>query len=121
MRNYARVLFALAALSNFAVAIVLLLRPAWVPLDPASGTNAALANLCASMIAFFGAIYVALARDPARHRLFIAPMAAGKILATAAIIGTWLAGEISSALPLLMLGDVAFALLFLDYLRRTRA
>jgi len=43
------------------------------------------------------------------------------VLAVATATWHWLAGDLSWPLPLLISGDLVFALLFVDYLRRTRA
>jgi hypothetical protein len=104
MNAYARWLFAVAAAANLLVAAAMSLGQAWfvaiLVLDPISGTNVVLV-------------------DPARYRPLIAIGAWGKLAA----VGTVLVGALTAPhlwrLFALISGDVAFAALFLDYLRRT--
>jgi hypothetical protein len=125
MKPYARWLFGIAAALNFLVAVGLLfLRPWLAPLlglDPITGTNLVLVNFAGTMIGLFGYGYLRIARDPARFRPFIHYSAIGKLLAVAGAAWPWLSGAIPSTIPLAMSGDVVFALLFIDYLRRTPA
>jgi len=58
--------------------------------------------------------------DPVRFRPFIGLSAFGKLAAAIGVALPWLAGAIDARLPALDGGDVIFAALFLDYLRRTR-
>jgi len=124
MRIYARWLFGAAAAFNFAVAGGLVfVRPLVGPalhLDPVSGSNLLLLYLTGLFIALFGYAYALIAADPVKHRVFIPFGALGKLLAAACITWTWIAGDVPVRLPMLAGGDVMFALLFLDYLRRTR-
>ncbi len=71
-------------------------------------------------IATFGYAYLRIAQDPRRYRPFIELGAIGKLLAVAAVAWPWLAGDIGWRLPLLVSADLVFALLFIDFLRRTR-
>jgi hypothetical protein len=122
--SYAGMLFGTAAFANFAVAFaVLFLRPTWAPLvglDPITGTNLVFMYLAAFMIATFGYAYARIAQDPRRFRPFIELGAIGKLLAVAATTGPWLAGQIGWQIPFVVGGDLVFALLFIDFLRRTR-
>ena len=123
--SYARTLFGVAAFFNFAAAGALLfLRPAFGPrvgLAPIAGTNLVFVYMTAFLIATFGWAYARVAQDPRRFRPFIELGAIGKLLAVAAATGPWLAGEIGWQLPFVVGGDLVFALLFIDFLRRTRA
>jgi len=123
--SYARMLFGIAAFFNFVVAIALLfLRPMFGPLvslDPVAGTNLVFVYMAAFLIGTFGYAYARIAQNPRRYRPFIELGAIGKLLAVVAVTGPWLAGEVGWQLPLVVSGDVVFALLFIDFLRRTRS
>ena len=124
MRAYARWLFGTAAVLNIAVGGGLLfLRPWLGPLlgfDPTGGTNLVLANLAGALVVAFGGAYACAAADPARYRTYIQLGTIGKLLAVAAVVWPWLAGAVSWTLPAPALADVAYALLFWDFLRRSR-
>jgi hypothetical protein len=124
MQTYTRVLFGTAALFNFAVAAGLwFMRPALerlLQLDPVTGTNVALIKITAVLIAGFGVAYACAAWDARRYRPFIWLGALGKLAVVATAAGSWLLGEVGAQLPALAGGDLLFAILFLDYLRRTR-
>jgi hypothetical protein len=119
------VLFGTAALFNFAVAGGLLfLRPQLTPLlalEPASGSNLLLLYMTIAFIALFGYAYACVARDRVRYRPYIALGAIGKLMMVAVTALTWLSGAIGAQLPSLAAGDLLFAALFIQYLRRTRA
>ena len=122
--SYARTLFGTAAFFNFAAAGALLfLRPVLAPLaglEPVVGTNLVFLYMTAFLIATFGWAYARIAQDPRRFRPFIELGAIGKLLAVVAATGPWLAGEVRWPLPFVVSGDLVFALLFIDFLRRTR-
>ena len=122
--SHARKLFGTAALFNFLVALALLfLRPQLGPLvrlDPVTGTNVVFVYLAAGLVAVFGYAYVRIAQDPERFRPFIELGVIGKLLAVGAVTWPWLTGEVGWQLPLVVSGDAVFALLFIDFLRRTR-
>ncbi|HLY39115.1 MAG TPA: hypothetical protein VKU61_13815 [Candidatus Binatia bacterium] len=124
MESYARRLFGIAALANFLFAFVLLfLRPvlaSLVGLDPVAGTNRVFVYLTGTLVGAFGYAYLRVAGDPRRFRPFVELGAIGKLLAVTAATVPWLAGEIGWRLPFLIGGDLVFALLFIDYLRRTQ-
>jgi hypothetical protein len=119
----ARWLFGLAAAANFAVAAWLGLTRglfvALLDLDPITGTNAVLADLAAVLIASFGYGYLRIALDPVRFRPLIHVGALGKLAAVAAVFTAALTLPHLWRLFALVGGDVVFAILFLDYLRRT--
>lgn len=125
MTGYARWLFGVSAATNLAVSGALLFFASFVArrlaLDPIVGTNVVLFNFAAMMIGLFGYAYVRVALDPDRFRPLIHVTAIGKLLAFVSAALPWLTGIISSRLPVLLSADVVFALLFFDYLRRTRA
>lgn len=124
MRHYPRWLFGISAATNLAVSSALLLFGSFVArrlaLDPVVGTNVVLFNFAGAMIGLFGYAYIRVAVDPVRFRSLIHVTAIGKLLAFASAGLPWLTGIISSRLPVLLSADVVFAVLFFDYLRRTR-
>jgi len=122
MMQYARRLFIPAALFNWlAGGGLLLLGDLMGPLlklDPATGTNLALRDMGLALVILFGIAYWRIAFDPSRFRPYIELGILGKGLVVLALYGHWFAGHISWQLPALAFGDVVFALLFLDFLRR---
>jgi len=124
MTRYARWLFGISAATNLAVSVALLAFGSFVArrlaFDPIVGTNVVLFNFAGMLIGLFGYAYVRVAMDPVRFRPFIHLTAIGKLLAFASAALPWLTGIIPSRLPILMSADVIFAILFFDYLRRTR-
>jgi hypothetical protein len=124
MRAYARWLFGLAAAFNLLVGLLLLfLRPflaGLVHLSPLVGTNIVTANLTGMFVALFGCAFAMVALDPAEYRPFITLGAIGKLLAVVCVFIPWFMGVIPAVLPSLVAGDFVFAILFLDFLRRTR-
>lgn len=125
MQTYARWLFGTAATFNILVGLSLVfLRPllqARLGIEPAEGANLVFANLAGLLAALLGVIYAMIARDPDRYRPIIVLAALGKLTAVALVVTPWLRGELGPQLPALVMGDALYALLFLDYLRRTRA
>ena len=123
--TYARALFATAGAFNFLVGVsLLLLRPWVVPLlslDPIEGSNAALVNVASTMVIVFGYASLRAAADPRRFRTYIELGLIGKLLVLPAAAWPWLTGAAGWQLPALASGDLVFALLFWDYLRRTRS
>lgn len=124
MERYARWLFGTAALFNFVAGLSLLfLRPLIGPylrLDAAAGTNLVFVDFTGAIIALFGFGYLRLARGPAEYRPYISFSVIGKSLAVLCVAYAWTVGAISWVLPLLVSADIVFAILFLDFLRRTR-
>ncbi len=122
--RYARWLFGISAATNLAVSGALLVFGTFVArrlaLDPIVGTNVVLFNFAGVIIGLFGYIYVRVAMEPIRFRPLIHVTAIGKLLAFASAAVPWLTGIIPSRLPMLLSADVIFAILFFDYLRRTR-
>ena len=124
MEAYARVLFGVAGVVNLLVGVSILW--AWnslaplLQLDPVSGPNLWLVYFAGSMVGLFGIVYLLIAHDPQTYRPCIAIFTAGKIMAFACALAVWLSGASSSArFTILLSGDVVFAALFIDYLRRT--
>ena len=123
MIAHARWLFGIAAGASLLVAgamslgqslFVVVLR-----LDPIVGTNVVLVDLAAVLIGAFGYGYARIAFDPARYRPLIAIGAWGKLAAVATVLLGAIIGPHLWRLFALVSGDVVFAVLFLDYLRRT--
>ncbi len=125
MTNYARWLFGIAAAANLLVAASMSLGQRWfvalLGLDPITGTNVVLVDLAAVLIAAFGYGYPRIALDPVRFRPLMALGAWGKLAAVATVLAGALAVPHLWRLFALVSGDVVFALLFLDYLRRKPA
>jgi hypothetical protein len=125
MNAYAGKLFRIAALFNFIVGgSLIFLRPRLGPLlhlDPVTGTNIAIFNLAGALIATFGYAYWRAGQDPKTYRAYIELGVFGKLLAVAVVTATWMAGLTDARIPGLVAGDLVFAGLFVDYLRRTRA
>jgi len=124
MKTYARWLFGAAAVANLGFAVVLVVGKvqlaALFGLDPIAGTNIVFANLAAALIAAFGYGYARIALDPIGFRPLIHLGAGGKLVAVAV---AWIAAARDPhavRLAALISGDAVFAVLFLDYLRRTR-
>jgi hypothetical protein len=122
MTNYARWLFGIAAAANLLVAASMSLGQRWfvtlLGLDPITGTNVVLTDLAAVLIAAFGYGYARIAVDPAGFRPLIALGAWGKLAAVATVLVGALSVPHLWRLFALISGDVVFALLFLDFLRR---
>jgi hypothetical protein len=125
MKTYARVLFGTAALFNVLVGLNLVLLRYWfqspaLHLDPIGGTNLVLANLAGLLVISFGYAYARVAGDPVKFRPYIHLGAIGKLLAVAGTVWPWWIGAVPWKLPALVGIDLIYAVLFLDYLRRTR-
>jgi hypothetical protein len=124
MKTYARWLFGTAALFNISIALNLLVLRYWVvsplmPLDPIRGTNVLFANFSGAFVGLFGIVYVLIAIDPAKYRLYIPLGAVGKLLAVACAAAAWLMGAVPWQMPATTGVDLVYAVLFFDYLRRT--
>jgi len=91
-----------------------------LPLDPIGGTNLVLANLAGLLVASFGYDYARVAGDPVTFRPYIHLGAIGKLLAVAGVVWPWWIGAVSWKLPALVGIDLIYAILFLDFLRRTK-
>jgi len=122
--SYTRGLFGVAAVFNFVVAAGLLfLRPqftALLQMEPVTGSNTVVANLAGALVGVFGYAYARVAGDAGRYRVYVELGTIGKLLVVPAAALPWLAGEVGWQLPLLACGDLLFAALFWDWLRRTR-
>lgn len=122
--RYTRALFGSAAAFNFAVAAGLLfLRPqmaALMHMEPATGSNVVVANLAGVLVGVFGYAYARVAGDPRRYRAYAELGAIGKLTVLPAAAIPWLNGDIGWQLPLLACGDLFYAALFIDWLRRNR-
>jgi len=124
MSGYARWLFGIAAAANLLVALAMSLgQPLFVAvlaLDRISGTNVILVDLAAVLIAGFGYGYARIALDPVLNRPLIGVGALGKLAAVATVFAGALADPHLWRFFALIGGDLAFVLLFFDYLHRTR-
>ncbi len=116
MNTYARWLFGTAAVFLFLRAIFL----RRIGFDPVEGSNIVVADLVGAFVALFGYCFLLVAIDAAKYRPYVSLGAIGKLLAIACVVLPWLTGTTRARPPLLLGGDLIFALLFLDYLRRTR-
>ncbi len=124
MDTYARKLFSISAAFNFAVAAGLLfLRGGLFPLlglDPVAGADLALPYIAAALVASYGYAYACLAYDARKYRVYIPLGIIGKLMVFGAVCSLWRSGDVSWRLPGFVSADLVFALLFVDYLRRTR-
>ncbi len=124
MKRYARWVFGLAGTGNLLAAAAMTLGQApfvdWMGLDRPTGTNAILFALVGLLVGLFGAGHWQVALDPDRFRPLIWLGIVGKLAAA----GLTLAGAL--AMPhlwrffALVSGDIVLAILFADYLRRSR-
>ena len=123
MSRYARWLFGVAAAANLTVALAMSLGQPWfvgvLALDPITGTNVILVDLAAVLIGGFGYGYARIALDPVRYRPLIGVGALGKLAAVATVLAGALTLPHLWRLFALIGGDLVFAALFLDYLRRS--
>ena len=125
MKTYARWLFGTAAFFNLLAGCNLVFLRYWVqtpllPLDPIGGTNLVLANLAGLLVASFGYAYARVAGDPVTFRPYIHLGVIGKLLAVAGVVWPLWIGAVSWKLPALVGIDLIYAILFLDFLRRTK-
>lgn len=122
--SYTRLLFGTAALFNFIVALGLLTASSQVSaqlgLGAATAGSVVLSNLSGALVGVFGYAYARVAMDPLRYRVYAELGAIGKLTVLPAAGVPWALGYIGWELPLLASGDLVFALLFIDWLRRTR-
>jgi hypothetical protein len=88
MEGYARLVFSVAAVFNFAVAGAALAAGATLlatlGLEPATGTNVVFVDITALMIGVFGFSYACVAYDPHAYRPYISLGVIGKLLVVAA-------------------------------------
>jgi hypothetical protein len=123
MTAYGRWLFGMAAAANLLVAASMSVAQrcfvAILALDPITGTNVILVDLAALLIATFGYGYACIALDLPRFRPLIGIGSLGKLAAVGLVLFGALTDPNLWRLFALVSGDVVFAGLFLDYLRRT--
>jgi hypothetical protein len=124
MDSYGRKLFAIAAAFNFVVAATLMfLSGGLFPLlglDPVAGANLTLPCVAAALVASYGYAYACVAYDARKYRVYIPLGVIGKLMVVAAVCALWRSGDVSWRIPGFASADLIFAILFLDYLRRTR-
>lgn len=122
MITHARWLMGTAALFNWSVVLCFLFLntqlSVLLQLDSVGGSNLAMRDLALALVATFGAAYLYAAIDPIRGRPYIVLGVLGKSLAALTIFTHWLAGNIGWQLPMLLIGDVLYSLLFINFLRR---
>ncbi|MCQ4325307.1 hypothetical protein CXK94_18020 [Stutzerimonas stutzeri] len=122
MTHHARLLFTTAALFNWSVALGLLFPPALLSqllqLTPVEGGDLILRHIASALIAVFGWAYWLVARDPQRWRALAVIGVIGKSLVVALVGVHWGLGTINGYWPALVMADLIYALLFLDFLRR---
>jgi hypothetical protein len=116
----ARWLFGTAAIFNLSVAAALLLLRSWLMpilnLDPIEGSNAVMLNLTACFVGLFGYAFALVASDPLKYKPFIQLGAIGKMLAVAWVLAPWFMGKVPAALPVFIVADLIYALLFIAFL-----
>jgi len=114
----ARPLFTVAACFNALVGLGMLL--AYDALASRLGLPSrptVLVHIVALFVLVFGYAYWRIAMDPVRFREYIVLGVVGKLALVAAIYGHFLAGDATAALAALVTFDLAFAGLFVAYLR----
>ncbi len=125
MMTHARWLMGTAALFNWTVVVAFLFFNGTITplldLAPTTGTNLAMRDLALALAATFGFAYLYAAIDPMRGRPYIVLGALGKALAALTMFSHWLAGNIDWQLPVLLLVDVFYSVMFIRFLRRYRA
>ena len=121
-RRYATQVFGAAAVMNVGVGVGLFVAPAatlaMMGMQPPS--SQVLLQLAAWLILVFGVGYAFTARDPDGNRDLMRLGAIGKMLVLPLMLAAWRRGEVGPAGVASGGGDLVFALLFLDVLRRTR-
>jgi hypothetical protein len=123
MQAYARGLFGLAAILNLSVGLAVLAAPAaamaFAGVGPVPASAVVLTYFAGAMIGLFGYGYLRIALDPATFRPLVHIGAMGKLLAVVCAVLPWAMGRDGPRLMQVLAPDAVFALLFLDYLRRT--
>jgi hypothetical protein len=121
MDRHARVLFSAAAVFNLIAAAPFLVAPLQfarligmqpMPSDPL------FTHLTAALVLAFGWGYWQVSRDPVANRPIIRLGIVGKSLVVLVVCLDWIAGNTNWPMALVVSGDAAFVVLFLDYLRR---
>jgi hypothetical protein len=115
-------LFRFAAVFNWIAGLPLLLAPAIMLASlgvqpPADLTFHRLSGL---LIAFFGAVYWIIARDPVRYRSLAKLGLAGKACVFALFAEGWIAGRVPTGPAGLAVGDLLFGFAFAAALWATR-
>lgn len=122
MHTHARWLMGTAALFNWSVVLGFLflneLLTQILSLEPSAGTNLAMRDLALVLIGVFGCAYFYAALDPVRGRPYIVLGAFAKAMVVVAMYIHWALGHIDWQLPALVVGDVVYSLLFIQFLRR---
>lgn len=121
MDKHARILFSLAAAYNFAAGLPMLFAmpqfAALTGMTPAH-PDPVFVHLSAVLVLVFGWGYWRIGRDPVFNRPIIHMGLVGKSCVVVAGYADWLLGNVNWPFAALISGDLVFALLFYDYLRR---
>lgn len=107
-------MFGAAALFNFAVA-------AQLAAFEARGPKLTIVAVASALVATFGYAYLRVAQDHRRYRPLIELGVVGKSAAVAAILTAGVAGSGGGAALVLAASDAVFVVLFVRFLRMTRA
>jgi predicted permease len=114
-------LFLFAAAFNFVVGGALLFGyPAFAPMLGIEGPPTVFFHVAMGIVLVFGYVYWRIARDPVKYRPYVVLGVMGKMVFVVAIYAHWFAGDASTAMAVLVTGDLVFAALFAQYLRASR-
>jgi hypothetical protein len=114
----ARPLFTTAALFNFLVGLPMLVAfPLVGRVLGFEGPPTLWTQIVAAIVLVFGYAYWRIANDPVQFRPYVTLGIIGKLIFVVIIYAHWLSGTATGAAALLVTVDLAFALLFIAYLR----
>lgn len=111
---------AVTAMFNFAAALAFGFPASVGQLVALPNAPAVYTALTAAFIALFGGSYAWLALQPVISRPLLMLGAIGKTAAFSIFFSLWLFGQVSLLLMIGGIGDLAFALLFFAWLRRSQ-
>lgn len=121
MDKHARVLFSIAAAFNVTAGIPILFAmpwlAQWIGMQPVP-SEPLFTHLTGVLVLVFGWGYWRVSRDPVANRPIIHMGIAGKSLVVVSVLSDWIGGNTNWLFVLLITGDIVFAALFVDYLRR---
>lgn len=117
MRNL-KAVFRLAAAFNLLGAATLAFMPATlqVTLNMPVGASSLYGQCVIAFILTFAWMYWRVAGDPKTYRPYIEAGTVGKLATVSIVLFHWATGGIGPALPLMVMGDLAFAVAFIRYL-----
>ena len=123
MIRYSRWLFGSAATFNIAIGSVLLFFASWLGsllhIDASAGSAMVAVNLAGGFVALFGVAFALVAADPSTYRPYVLLGAVGKIMAVAIVAANCFFGAAPMSVLAIVSGDLVFAALFIDFLRRS--